>query len=49
MIDRFEFEFQSDYTEQDVREKPETIARDINIIRTSPEWGAVRFVMDRAK
>jgi hypothetical protein len=46
---RFEFLFQSDYTEKDVRERPESIARDINSITSSPEWRAVRYVMVRAK
>ena len=46
---RFEFVFQSDYTERDIRERPESIARDLNQITSSPEWRTVRFVMVRAK
>ena len=49
MFEKFEFEFVSDYTEKDIRERPETIARDLNNITSSPEWRTVRFVMVHAK
>lgn len=49
MNQRFEFVFQSDYTERDIRERPETVARDLGNITSSPEWRAARFVMVRAK
>ena len=49
MFQRREFEISGDFSERDLRERPETIARSISDMESLPEVRAVWMVAIRAK
>lgn len=49
MFEKHEFEISGNFTEDDIREKPDAVARSILAMESSPEAGAVWMVAIRAK